>query len=87
MDLSDTLAPKIYVPPTRVVEATSRAGARVPFVAQASDDRDGAVAVHYSKAPGSQFPVGRSTVTVTAQDAAGNVTHASFAVVVTSRHK
>jgi hypothetical protein len=40
------------------------------------------VPVHYSTAPGSKFPLGRSTVTVTARDAAGNVTHTSFAVVV-----
>jgi hypothetical protein len=82
VSLSDTLAPKIYVPSTRVVTTSSRTGARVSFVAQATDDRDGAVAVHYSTAPGSKFPLGRSTVTVTARDAAGNVTHTSFAVVV-----
>lgn len=85
VDLTDKLAPKVYVPPTRVVEATSRTGARVPFVASATDDRDGAVAVQYSKAPGSVFPIGRTTVTVTARDKAGNVTHASFAVVVTRK--
>jgi hypothetical protein len=82
VDISDTLAPKIYVPSTRVVTATSRTGARVPFVAEATDDRDGTVAVQYSKAPGSRFPIGRSTVTVTARDAAGHVTHASFAIVI-----
>lgn len=82
VDTADHLAPKIYVPSTRTLTATTHAGARVPFTAEATDDRDGATAVHYSRAPGSLFPVGRSTVTVTAHDAAGNVSHTSFAVVV-----
>ncbi|GAA5198164.1 hypothetical protein GCM10023322_70920 [Rugosimonospora acidiphila] len=82
VDITDNLAPKIYVPSTRVVNTSSRTGAAVSYFAEATDDRDGAVAVQYSKSPGSRFPVGRSTVTVTARDAAGNVSHASFDVVV-----
>jgi hypothetical protein len=85
VDIADHLAPKVYVPSTRAVTATSHAGARVPFTAEATDDRDGTTAVHYSRAPGSLFPVGRSTVTVTARDTAGNVSRASFAVVVKPR--
>ncbi len=82
VDIADHLAPKIYVPSTRVVTTSSRSGASVPFVAQATDDKDGAVAVHYSRTPGSRFPVGRSTVTVTARDAAGNLAKSTFDVVV-----
>jgi hypothetical protein len=82
VSLADTLAPKISVPSTRVVTTSSRSGAAVSFFAEATDNKDGAVAVRYSKAPGSRFPVGRSTVTVTAHDAAGNVSKATFDVVV-----
>lgn len=82
VDLSDTLAPRIYLPPTRIARAASPAGARVEFTARARDNKDAEVAVHYSKAPGSRFPIGTTSVTVTATDAAGNTSHAAFDVVV-----
>lgn len=55
-------------------EATSAAGAVATFGAAttATDLVDGAVSVVFSPASGSTFPLGATTVTVTAIDAAGN---------------
>lgn len=86
VDLTDTLAPKIYVPATRVGSTTDGSPtAAVPFTALATDDKDGAVDVQYSTAPGSQFPIGRTNVVVTATDAAGNTSSATFAVSVVDK--
>ncbi len=64
---------------TTVVSGTS--GAYVNFTATATDNCSTPV-VTYSHAPGSFFPVGSTTVTVTATDAAGNVSTCSFTVTV-----
>jgi hypothetical protein len=79
----DTTAPGITVPANITAEATSVAGAAVTFTASASDLVDGAVAVTYSPAPGSVFPLGTTTVTCTATDAHGNRATATFTVCVT----
>jgi hypothetical protein len=78
----DTTPPVITTPGTIGVDATSADGAVVNFVTSAFDAVSGAVPTHDSIASGSLFPVGRTTVTVTAQDAAGNVASASFEVNV-----
>jgi hypothetical protein len=80
--VEDTTAPEITAPGTQTAEATSAAGAAVSFSASASDIVDGPVAVSYSHQPGSVFPVGETTVTVTAKDAAGNKSTKSFVVKV-----
>ena len=48
----------------------------------ATDDRDPAPALACDPAPGAPVPVGSTTVTCTATDATGNVTTATFVVVV-----
>lgn len=58
-----------------------KCSAAVTFAATASDNC-GVVSVTYSQASGSDFPVGTTTVTATATDAAGNSANCSFAVTV-----
>lgn len=78
----DTTAPVITTAGNLTAEATSAAGAAVTFKVTANDDKDGAVAVTLSAASGSTFPLGTTTVTATARDAAGNLATATFTVTV-----
>src|SRR5205085_2301427 len=65
------------------IEATSPAGATVTYdAATASDAVTANPAITYSKASGTDFPVGRTTVTITATDEMGNVGTGSFTVTV-----
>jgi hypothetical protein len=82
-EITDNTPPAISVPADITVEATGPAGARVDFVAEATDDFDGIVPVTATPASGSTFPVGTSTVHLGAQDSAGNQASASFRVTVT----
>jgi len=77
----DTTPPVLTVPGDLTVEATSAAGAVVTFAAQATDAVS-TVKITYSKQPGSVFALGTTVVTVTATDAAGNVTTKTFKVTV-----
>ena len=79
----DTTAPSITVPPSpRVLEATGPAGAAAAFDVTAHDAVDGAVAVTCSPASGATLSIGAHLVNCSAQDAAGNLQHASFEVDV-----
>ena len=78
----DTTAPAINAPADTTAEATSAAGAVVTFNATATDDTDGAVSVVASPASGSTFPIGLTTVDLSASDQAGNTATASFSVTV-----
>lgn len=85
VSLADKLAPKVYVPSTRVATLPHhKSRVRVDFTAMARDDHDGSAPVTYSIRPGSYFSVGTTKVTVTARDKAGNIGTASFSVVVGS---
>ncbi len=79
--VQDTTAPVLSVPASQVLEATSAAGASATFAASATD-AVGVTSLSYSSASGSTFPIGTTTVVVTAQDAAGNATSGSFTVTV-----
>src|SRR5206468_2750844 len=79
----DTTPPVFTVPADIAVTATGSAGAVVNFTASATDNIDGSVPVSYSQNPGTTFPLGTTTVTVSAQDASGNSSSASFHVTVT----
>ncbi len=79
--VQDTVAPVLTVPASQVLEATSAAGAAATFAASATD-AVGVVSLTSSAASGSTFPIGTTTVTVTATDAAGNATSGSFTVTV-----
>ncbi|MEI6715137.1 MAG: HYR domain-containing protein [Verrucomicrobiota bacterium] len=83
--VKDDAAPVIAgVPKNIIAKATSKLGAVVQYMKPtASDVVDGSVVeVTASKASGSVFPVGVTTVTFTATDAAHNTSHAGFTVTV-----
>ncbi|HYG78719.1 MAG TPA: HYR domain-containing protein [Planctomycetota bacterium] len=83
--LVDGTPPLIDLPATIVAEATSSAGAPVDFpVPSASDNFTPAdqIAVSISHAPGSQFPLGTTPVSVTATDLPGNSTTQTFNIEV-----
>jgi hypothetical protein len=78
----DAEPPVLTVPGTIAVTATSPDGAAVDFSVTADDDVDPSPSVECEPPSGSEFPVGTTTVTCTATDAAGNESHESFDVVV-----
>jgi hypothetical protein len=81
--VEDTTPPVITsVSGDLTAEATSAAGAIVSYAAAAATDAVGVVSITYSHASGATFPIGATTVTVTATDAAGNASSAEFVVTV-----
>jgi hypothetical protein len=78
----DSLAPVLTVPGSFSAEATGPTGAVVSFSASALDVVDGAVAVTCTPSSGSVLPLGSTTVTCSATDAASNAASASFSVFV-----
>jgi hypothetical protein len=81
----DTTAPSISCPADIVVTTTSSAGAFITYLTPSASDNCG-ISIFGSCMPasGSTFPVGTTTVTCTATDAAGNVSApCSFQVTVT----
>jgi phage tail-like protein len=80
--VEDTIAPSLTLPADIVAEATSAAGAVVTFVASATDVADAAPVVVCVPPSGSTFPLGPTTVTCTAADAAGNSDAGTFSVTV-----
>ena len=82
LDCEAITPPTLALPAQVVAEASSTAGAQVPYVASANDGRDGPVAVTCSAPSGGQFPVGTTIVTCSASDSSGNVARGSFPIVV-----
>jgi hypothetical protein len=80
--VKDTTAPALTVPANVVAEATSASGAAVSYPAATATDAVGVTSLTYSAASGSTFPLGTTTVTVTAKDAAGNTSTGSFTITV-----
>ncbi|HEX3542138.1 MAG TPA: HYR domain-containing protein [Acidimicrobiales bacterium] len=80
--VEDTTAPVITTPGDQTVEATGPSGATVTYTATAADAVDGAVNVTCTPASGSTFPLGDTTVSCSAADAAGNTAGATFVVHV-----
>jgi hypothetical protein len=79
----DKTPPTITLPPSPlIVEAESASSAIVQYIATASDDVDGPVAVVCSPPAGSTFPLGNTAVACTAADQAGNTANAEFVVTV-----
>ncbi len=79
----DTTPPTFTsVPESIVVTTTSRDGAVVKWAAAKATDAVGPVTITYSRASGSVFALGTTTVVVTATDGAGNVTRTTFTVTV-----
>ena len=69
--INDITPPLVTVPATLIAEATSPDGAAVSFVASATDAVSGACPISSDPPSGSVFPLGNTTVTVTAADASG----------------
>jgi hypothetical protein len=80
--VQDTTAPHVTVPTSIVKEATSADGATATFAASATDAVDGDVATTCSIDSGSTFALGKTTVTCSATDKAGNTGKDSFDVTV-----
>ncbi|MFB0958670.1 MAG: HYR domain-containing protein [Clostridiaceae bacterium] len=80
--VEDTTPPDITVPEDMTVEATGPSGAVVTFNPTAWDLVDEAVEVIAAPISGSTFPLGTTTVDLTATDAAGNKAAAAFTVTV-----
>lgn len=78
----DTTGPVISTPGDFTVQSTSSNGALVSFVIQATDAVSGNAPFLATPASGSLFPVGATRVNVTATDASGNASTASFTVTV-----
>jgi hypothetical protein len=80
---ADATPPALVCPANRTGEFADETGARVTFPAPtATDDCSGSVTVTCVPAPDSLFPIGTTTVTCSAADAAGNRAQCRFAVTV-----
>ena len=79
--VQDTTPPVISAPANMTIEATSASGAVAGFAATASD-LFGPVTISYSKASGSVFTLGTTTVTITAKDFYGNTSTKTFTITV-----
>ena len=80
----DTTAPVVAAHANVSVMATSLAGATVSYAAGSATDAVGATSLTYSKNSGTTFPIGTTTVTITAKDAANNTGTGTFTVTVTN---
>jgi hypothetical protein len=80
--VQDTTAPTVTVPTDLTVFSSGGGSIPVTYTATASDLVDGSLTPACTPASGSSFPVGTTTVTCTATDAAGNSGSASFTVTV-----
>jgi len=80
--VQDTTPPTIACPANLTVEAASSAGAIVNYPLATATDTVSTPTIVYSQASGTVFPLGQTSITVTASDAAGNSASCSFDVVV-----
>lgn len=80
--VADSTPPVVSGPGDTTVEATDASGAVALFSASATDDIDGPVPVSCTPDSGSIFPLGVTTVTCTATDAAGNIGTSTGTVTV-----
>jgi MYXO-CTERM domain-containing protein len=79
----DTTPPALVCPPDVIAEASSAAGGLAIYPdAAATDFVSASPTVTYSRESNSDFPMGASVVTVSAQDGAGNTSSCQFSVTV-----
>ncbi len=78
----DTTAPVVTCPLNVIAEATGPTGTILTYGAATATDAISTPTITYSQASGTLFPIGVTTVTVTATDAAGNSSTCSFTVTV-----
>ena len=79
----DTTAPVVAAHANVTAPATSPGGAFVSYPPATAMDAVGVVSLTYSQNSGTLFPIGTTTVTATAMDAANNSGSATFTVTVT----
>ncbi len=84
--ITDMQAPVFTTCPSNITTTADPAlcGAVVTFSVAATDNCTNPVALSYSLASGSLFPIGTTTVTITATDAGGKTATCSFLVTVTN---
>jgi hypothetical protein len=82
VNVLDSLPPRLRLPGGLTVEATFKDGAQVDFAASATDRIDGPVPVACAPASGDVFPLGDTSVTCSAVDAAGLAAIGDFTVKV-----
>ena len=78
----DTIPPVIVVPNDIKIQATSSDPSPVTFSVSATDDVDGNLTPVCSPASGSNFSIGKTKVTCTATDAAGNSASKSCKIII-----
>jgi hypothetical protein len=78
----DRKQPVLAVPEDFTRDTTTAVGARVTYTASAHDARDGALTPDCQPTSGTVLALGRTRVTCTATDAAGNTAHAGFTINV-----
>jgi hypothetical protein len=81
-NVNDTTPPDITVPGPLVVDAASASGAVVTFSVTAVDAVSGRVTPSCDHPSGTLFPIGVTSVTCSASDAAGNTATGSFTITV-----
>jgi len=79
--IKDTTPPQILCPADMTIPPTGRL-TRVNFSATANDNVDSNPQITYNPAPGSEFPLGTTSVTATATDSSGNSSFCSFKVTI-----
>jgi hypothetical protein len=80
--VQDTTAPALTVPSDKSVSTKSKTGAKVTYVANATDIVDGPLAVICTPSSGSTFKVGATIVSCIATDSHNNTATATFKVKV-----
>ncbi|QSQ22812.1 HYR domain-containing protein [Pyxidicoccus parkwayensis] len=83
--VSDTTAPKLECPGSKVVEATDELGATVDYSPARMSDAVSEAQVPYSIPSGGRFPFGKTQVDITAKGAAHHTATCSFSITVQSR--
>ena len=78
----DTIAPVVATHADVTVAATSTNGAVVTYAAGSATDVVGVTSITYSQNSGTTFPIGLTTVTISAKDAANNTGTTTFNVRV-----
>jgi hypothetical protein len=82
VQVRDSTPPALTVPADMVVDATSAAGAIVPYIASATDNVDGILDPACSSPSGSTFSIGTTNVSCSAADSNGNMVMHSFDIIV-----
>jgi len=89
--VTDTTGPTITSCPGPNIPVHSAAGgclsAPVTYSGAATDDCSGVASITFSPPSGTQFPVGTTTVTMTATDGCGNTSQCQFSVTNDGQHE